>query len=132
MEQVLRERAAQIDPHGRIHFVGQQHDMPRVLAALDVFVLPSLYEGMPFAILEAMATARAIVSTTVDGTVELIEDGHTGLLVPPGASERLATALSRALGDPSLRIRMGQAARQVVVDRFDRRHMLERTFSLYK
>jgi glycosyltransferase involved in cell wall biosynthesis len=132
LEQALRAQAAQIDPHGRIHFIGQQHDIPGVLATLDVFVLPSLYEGMPFAILEAMATARAIVSTIVDGTAEVIEDGHTGLLVPIEAAEPLAAAISRMLGDPSLRERMGQAAHRVVVDRFDQRRMLERTFSLYK
>jgi glycosyltransferase involved in cell wall biosynthesis len=132
LEEALRAQAARIDPGGRIHFAGQQHDMPRALASLDVFVLPSLYEGLSFAVLEAMSTARAIVATAVDGTVEVIEDEHTGLLAPPGASEPLAKAITRLLGDSILRERLGQAARQTVVDRFDQRRMLDRTFALYE
>ena len=106
--------------------------MPRVLAALNLFVLPSLYEGLSFAVLEAMATARAIVATTVDGTVEVVEDGRTGLLVPPSASQPLAAAIIRLLGDPALRLRLGQAAREEVVVYFDQQHMLDRTFALYE
>ncbi|MEO7911319.1 MAG: glycosyltransferase [Roseiflexaceae bacterium] len=131
LEQELRARASQIDPLGHIHFVGQQHDMPRVLAALDIFVLPSLYEGLSFAVLEAMATERAIVATAVDGTVEVIEDGRTGLLIAPGAPTALAAAIISLLADPVLRVKMGQAARQIILDRFDQRQMLARTFSLY-
>jgi glycosyltransferase involved in cell wall biosynthesis len=132
MEQELRAQAAQIDTYGRIHFAGQQHSMPHVLAALDVFVLPSLYEGMSFAVLEAMATARAIVATAVDGTMEVIEDERTGLLVPPGAAEPLAAAIVRLLGDGALRARLGQAARDVAVAHFDQQQMLQRTYALYE
>jgi glycosyltransferase involved in cell wall biosynthesis len=131
LEQALRTKAAQIDPLGRIHFAGQQHDMPRVLAALDVFVLPSLYEGLSFAVLEAMAAERAIAATAVDGTAEVIEHGRTGLLVPPGATGALAAAIKQLLGDPLLRERIGQAARQTVLDRFNQQQMLEQTFRLY-
>jgi glycosyltransferase involved in cell wall biosynthesis len=131
LEQDLRAKASQIDPLGRIHFVGQQHDMPRVLAALDIFVLPSLYEGLSFAVLEAMAAERAIVATAVDGTVEVIEHGRTGLLIPPGSPAALAAAMTHLLADPLLRVRIGQAARQTILDRFDQRQMLARTFRLY-
>ena len=131
LEQDLRTKASQIDPLGRIHFVGRQHDMPRVLAALDIFVLPSLYEGLSFAVLEAMAAERAIVATAVDGTVEVIEDGRTGLLIPPGTPGALAAAITHLLADPLLRMQMGQAARQIILDRFDQRQMLARTFTLY-
>jgi glycosyltransferase involved in cell wall biosynthesis len=131
LEQDLRTQAAQIDALGRIRFVGQQHDMPRVLAALDIFVLPSLYEGLSFAVLEAMAAERAIVATAVDGTVEVIVDGRTGMLIPPGAPAALAAAITHLLADPILRVRMGQAARQTMLDRFDQQQMLARTFRLY-
>jgi glycosyltransferase involved in cell wall biosynthesis len=105
--------------------------MPRVLAAIDIFVLPSLYEGLSFAVLEAMATEHAIVATAVDGTVDVIEDGRTGLLIPPGAPGALAAAITRLLADPMLRVRIGRAARQTILDRFDQRQMLARTFTLY-
>jgi glycosyltransferase involved in cell wall biosynthesis len=131
LELELRAKAAQIDPLGRIHFAGQQHEIPRVLAALDIFVLPSLYEGLSFAVLEAMATESAIVATAVDGTVEVIEDGRTGLLVPPSATEALATALIRLLSDPILCRRIGKAARQTILDRFNQQQMLQQTFHLY-
>jgi glycosyltransferase involved in cell wall biosynthesis len=131
LEQDLRTKASQIDQLERIHFVGQQHDMPRVLAALDIFVLPSLYEGLSFAVLEAMATERAIVATAVDGTVEVIEDGRTGLLIPPGAPTALTAAITHLLADPLMRVRIGQAARQTILARFDQRQMLARTFTLY-
>jgi glycosyltransferase involved in cell wall biosynthesis len=132
LEHELRERAAQLDPLGRIHFVGQQDDMPRVLAALDVFVLPSLYEGLPFAVLEAMSTARPIVATSVDGTAEVIADGQNGLLAPPGQSEPLAAAIARMLADPQLRARFGEAARATATADFSQGQMLERTFALYE
>jgi glycosyltransferase involved in cell wall biosynthesis len=132
LEHELREQAAQIDPLGRIHFVGQQEDMPRVLAALDVFVLPSLYEGLSFAVLEAMAAARPIVATSVDGTAEVIVDGQNGMLAPPGQPAPLAAALARMLADPQLRARLGQAARATATADFDQGRMLERTFALYE
>ncbi len=78
-----------------------------------------------------MAAERAIVATAVDGTVEVIEDGRTGLLIAPGTPEALAAAITQLLADPLLRIRMGQAARQTILERFDERQMLARTFTLY-
>jgi glycosyltransferase involved in cell wall biosynthesis len=131
LEDTLRSRAALIDQQDRLRFVGQQHDVPRVLAALDLFVLPSLYEGLSFAALEAMATARAIVATAVDGTSEAITDGHTGLLVPPGAPEPLASAIVRLLGEAPLRAQLGKAARERAVRYFDQRQMLQHTYALY-
>lgn len=128
----LQTQTAQIDTNGRIHFVGQQHDMPKVLSTFDLFVLSSRYEGLSFAVLEAMATQQAIVATAVDGTSEVIEDGHTGLLVPPNDARALADAMIQLLGDPAARYRMGKAAREVVMTRFNQQQMLEHTFALYK
>jgi glycosyltransferase involved in cell wall biosynthesis len=132
LEPALRARAAQIDQRGRVHFAGQQSQIPQALAALDLFVLPSLYEGLPFAVLEAMAMERAIVATAVDGTSEVIEDGCSGLLVAPGAAGPLAAAIVRLLDDAALRARLGSAARARAVTHFDQRRMLERTFALYE
>jgi len=132
LEADLRAQATRIDQCRRIHFVGQQEHMPEALAALDLFVLPSLYEGLSFAVLEAMAMERAIVATAVDGTTEAIEPEHSGILVPPGVPGPLAAAIIRLLGDPPLRARLGQAARAAALAHFDQRQMLERTFALYE
>jgi len=132
LEADLRAQATRIDQCRRIHFVGQQEHMPEALAALDLFVLPSLYEGLSFAVLEAMAMERPIVATAVDGSTEAIEPEHSGILVPPGVPGPLAAAIIRLLGDPPLRARLGQAARAAVVAHFDQRQMLERTFALYE
>jgi glycosyltransferase involved in cell wall biosynthesis len=131
LESDLRTQAMQVDWYERIHFVGQQERMPEALAELDLFVLPSLYEGLSFAVLEAMAMERAIVATAVDGTAEVIEPEHNGILVPPGVPGPLAAAIVRLLGDPPLRAQLGLAARAAVLAHFDQRHMLERTFALY-
>lgn len=87
-------------------------DVGAVLAGFDIFVLPSLWEGLPYAILEAMRAGLAIVSTDVGGIPEAIEDGVTGLLVPPASTEALASAIGRLLDDPGLRERLGRAARE--------------------
>jgi glycosyltransferase involved in cell wall biosynthesis len=132
LEASLRAQASELDHHERIHFVGQQRHMPEALAALDLFVLPSLYEGLPFVVLEAMAMERAVVATAVDGTAEVIEDGRTGLLVEPGAVEPLALAIVRLLGDAGLRYELGCAARTRVAAHFNQQQMLDRTFALYE
>jgi glycosyltransferase involved in cell wall biosynthesis len=132
LEPELRERAARIDPLGRIHFVGQQEHMPAALAALDLFALPSLYEGLPFAVLEAMAMELPIVATAVDGVAEVIEDGRTGLLVPPGAPQPLAQAIVRLIEDEGLSIRLRRAARAHVTRSFDQKRMIANTFALYR
>ncbi len=132
LEASLRTQAAQLDSQGRIHFVGQQVQMPQVLATLDLFVLPSLYEGLPFALLEAMAMERAIVATAVDGTVDLLTHQQEGLLIPPGEVAPLATAMIHLLGDENLRQQLGQAARRKVVNYFEQKDMIAQTFSLYR
>jgi glycosyltransferase involved in cell wall biosynthesis len=131
-EQELRGLASALPRPAQVRFVGQLGDMPAALAALDVFVLPSFAEGLPFAVLEAMAMERAVVASDVDGTQEAIEHQRSGLLVPPGDPERLAAALVRLLGDAALRERLGKAARQRVQVAFSQRSMLERTYALYE
>lgn len=132
LEAALRAAATLLDDQGRIHFVGQQTAMPQALSELDVFALPSLYEGLSFAVLEAMATQRAIVATNVDGTCEALDHDRTGLLVPPDDAGAFAQALIRLLDDAGLRQQLGRAARQVVTQRFNQQHMLEQTFQLYE
>jgi glycosyltransferase involved in cell wall biosynthesis len=106
----LREQASRLGVADRVVFAGHRADVPDLLAAIDVFCVSSLYEGTPLALFEAMAAGRAIVSTSVDGCREVLEDGVTGLLVPPGDAAALADALVRVLGDPDLREGLGRRA----------------------
>ncbi len=101
-----------------VTFTGTRADMPDILAALDIVVLPSLWEGLPNVVLEAMAAAKPVVATAVGGTPEVVVDGITGLLVPPGDVAALAEALAALLADPARAKTMGAAGRQHVESHF--------------
>jgi glycosyltransferase involved in cell wall biosynthesis len=106
----LRKQAARLHLEDRVVFAGHRTDVPDLLAALDVFCISSLYEGTPLALFEAMAAGRPVVSTAVDGCREVLDDGVSGLLVPPADPEALADALERVATDGDLRVRLGQRA----------------------
>jgi glycosyltransferase involved in cell wall biosynthesis len=89
---------------------GQHSDMPGIYAAMDVFVLPSLNEGLPMTILEAMAASKPVIATRVGAIPKVIKDGHTGLLVDPGDVDGLRNALARLLTDSNLCHSIGAAA----------------------
>ena len=108
----LERRAAELGVADRVLFLGHRDDVPELLAACDVFALPSLYEGSSLALLEAMAAGRPVVGSAVPGTDELIADGRTGVLVAPGDPSALANALQRLLSDPELRAALGARARE--------------------
>jgi glycosyltransferase involved in cell wall biosynthesis len=108
----LRNQAAALGISRNLVFAGHRTDVPALLAATDVFCISSNYEGTPLVLFEAMAAGRAIVSTAVDGCREVLEEGRTGLLVPPKDPASLASALSTALDDPSLRAALGRAAQE--------------------
>jgi glycosyltransferase involved in cell wall biosynthesis len=100
-------------------FTGFRADIPRLLDAIDVLALPSLHEGMPLTVIEAAAAGRPVVATAVDGTPEVVVDGQTGRLVPPGDPAALARALRTLLADPDAIARMGGEARRRALERFD-------------
>lgn len=106
---------------GTLDYLGRLEDPRAALAACSVFVLPSHGEGMPMAVLEAMATGRAVVTCDSDGCRETIVDGESGILVPPAAPAALAVAMEQFLEDPSLAVRMGRAARERAERVFDAR-----------
>jgi len=101
----LERRAVELGIADRVRFVGKvpHDDVPLWMAAGDVFCLPSLSEGLPTVVCEAMACGRAVVATAVDGTPEIVDDGATGLLVAPRDPEGLAGALGRILADDAQR-----------------------------
>jgi glycosyltransferase involved in cell wall biosynthesis len=106
----LREQAATLGIAERVVFAGHRPDVPDLLGALDVFCISSLYEGTPLALFEAMAAGKAVVSTSVDGCREVLEDGVTGVLVAPADAAALADGLERVLGDAALRAALGGQA----------------------
>lgn len=128
----LEKAAAEAGHAGRVHFLGNRADIPAVLAAADAFVLPSLWEGLPMALLEAMAAGLPVVATSVSGTRQVVEDGRTGVLVPPGDEAALATALSRVAGDAELRRRLGAAGREHVQAEYSVSRQAQRHLELYR
>jgi glycosyltransferase involved in cell wall biosynthesis len=127
----LTNQAAALGLGRAVHFLGRQSDIAAWLAAADVVVLPSWFEGMPLAAIEALAMARPMVATAVDGTVEVIAHERTGLLVPPGDPVALAQAICRLLGDPRLARRLATVGQQSV-QRFDIRLQATATGALYE
>ena len=109
-----RASADQPTLDGRVHWLGRRDNVPGLLKAADLLVLPSLWEGMPNVVLEAMAARRPVVATAVEGTEELVVPDRTGWLVPPGNVGELADALLEASNDPGRLRRFGDAARDRV------------------
>jgi sugar transferase (PEP-CTERM/EpsH1 system associated) len=128
----LEVLAGDLGVAGRIHWAGHRRDVPHLLPALDVFVQPSLHEGLPNTVLEAMAAGLPVVATAVGGTPEVVVDGLTGVLVPPRDSSALAGAVAMLLSDQNLRHGMGQAGRERVAKHFAARRMIEQTERLYE
>jgi len=106
----LRRQAGELGIADRVVFAGHRNDVPDLLGAIDVFCISSVYEGTPLTLFEAMAAGKAVVSTAVDGCREVLEEGSTGLLVPPRDPDALAAALGRVLDDAPLRASLAAAA----------------------
>jgi glycosyltransferase involved in cell wall biosynthesis len=114
----------------RVHFLGEQPDVAPYLRRMDVYVQPSVTEGLSVSILEAMATGLPVVATAVGGTPEVVIDGETGLLVPPREPRKLAEAIERLLADRGLREAFGKAGRTRVEAHFGEKLMLQRVEAL--
>jgi glycosyltransferase involved in cell wall biosynthesis len=128
----LELRTTAMELNRDIRFLGNRRDIPALLAAADLFVLPSLWEGLPLVLLEAMAAGLPAVVTAVGGNPEVVGNGIAGVLVPPGDAHALAKALSSLLNDPLRRERMGQAARQRVERYFSVQKFVEAHEQLYE
>jgi glycosyltransferase involved in cell wall biosynthesis len=116
---------------GRVQFLGWRGDVPRLMAALDVLLVPSLWEGFGLVILEAMAQRVPAIGSDVSAIPEIIIQGETGLLVPPEDIDRLTEALTLLLGDHALRQHMGLLAEDRLETNFSESRMVDQTVALY-
>jgi len=114
-----------------VQFLGEIQEIPELLNALDVYALPSLYEGICNSLLEAMASRLPVVATATGGNPEVIVDGESGILFPVGDAGALARALDRLRYDPAFRARLGHAAQERVRSRFSLQSMVNSYDSLY-
>jgi glycosyltransferase involved in cell wall biosynthesis len=130
--EALGERAASLGVGDRIHFAGNRDDVPRVLAALDVFVFTSYSEGLSGALLEAMAAGTPIVSTGIVENRELVTDGETATLVPTHAPSAVARAVVDLLDDPERAAALGRAAQQDALERFSLERMVGNFEAFYE
>jgi len=128
----LEGLASSLGVADRVRFLGFQSDIPGFLSALDVFVTPTLREGMSISLLEAMAATKPIVASSIPQNREVIEDGVTGLVVPTSNPRAIARAIARFAKDPELARACGQAARQRVLDQYTLERTLEATWALYR
>lgn len=115
----LEEQVALLGLEGRVTFTGARDDVARLLAAADLFVLPSLTEALPTVVAEAMAAGLPVVATRVGGIPEMVRHGEAALLVPPADPDALAAAVCRLLANPLQAAAMGRAGRRLVAERFD-------------
>ena len=114
-----------------VRFLGNRHDIPALLAASDLFILPSLWEGLPMALIEAMASGLPVIASCVSGTSEVMRDRETGLLVEPGQSAELKSAILNMLSNPVAALEMGKAARRRVEQRFGAQQQAREHLDLY-
>ncbi|HML54235.1 MAG TPA: glycosyltransferase family 4 protein [Solidesulfovibrio magneticus] len=132
LRDALTKQAASLGVLARLRFAGWagREEMPDLLRRADLFVFPSRDEGMPNAVLEAMAAGLPVVATRISGNEEVVADGETGLLVPPDDPDALAGALAGFLADAALRRRMGAAGRERVCREYSWRSVAERYAAL--
>ena len=127
----LRRQIKELGLEKQIIMAGLRDDIPRILAALNVFVLPSLREGVPQGIAQALAMKKAVVATAVGGVLELIENETTGILVPPRDVEALSEGIVELLDDKEKAKRLGENGRRLIEEKFSLETMVEKIESLY-
>jgi glycosyltransferase involved in cell wall biosynthesis len=116
---------------GRVSLLGVRADIPSLLSNYDILALPSLWEGLPFAVIEGMMAGLPVVASRVGGVPELVEHGVTGFLVPAGDAAALADALRTLVNDGNLRRQMGGAGRARAIRQFTAERMVRETLAVY-
>jgi glycosyltransferase involved in cell wall biosynthesis len=118
LRDALKQDAQALSIASRVHFLGARRDLGDLLSAIDVFVMPSLWEGLPLSMILAMGAGLPVVVTSVAGIPEVVENGKTGWLVPAGNVVGLSQALAEVFAEPARAASVGQAAREFVLPRF--------------
>jgi glycosyltransferase involved in cell wall biosynthesis len=131
-EAELRAVAAKLGVRGRLTFLGGEVRAEELLRNLDVFVLPSPREAVGISILQAMASSKPVVAAGAGALFEVVRDGETGFLVPPGDAKALAGKVTQLLADEQRRVEMGRAGRELVEKEFSLSRMVEGTQSVYE
>jgi glycosyltransferase involved in cell wall biosynthesis len=130
-EQLNRLRAVMPNGH-RVRILGHRNDIPELLAAADAFVFPSLYEGMPGAVIEAMAVGLPIIASNICAVAEVADQNRNALLVPPGNVSELASAISALLTNHALRNSLAAHGRRRFLERFTLQHSTHRMAELFR
>jgi glycosyltransferase involved in cell wall biosynthesis len=132
LRESLQNQVAREDLSLRVHFAGRRNDVPSLLRAAHLFVLPSLWEGLPNVVLEAMAAGVPLVASRVEGISDLIEDRQSGVVVPPNSAPLLVEAIERLLANPQEAQRLASNAQHIVQERFAWSHVVEQYDELYR
>lgn len=130
-ETALKALATRLGLDGRVIFAGRRSDIPAVMGASDIFVLPSVNEALPTVLAEAMAAGLPIAATDIGGIPEMVEPGVNGVLLPPRDPAKLAHACRRLLDDPGWAARLGSRGRQIACERFGIKAHISRLGALY-
>jgi glycosyltransferase involved in cell wall biosynthesis len=127
----LHAKASALGLDGAVHWPGLQQDVRPFLAAMDIYMMSSMFEGLPIALLEAMSMQCAVVATSVGGIPEVLEDRVNGFLVEAGHPDRLAQRVGELLAEREMADRFGNAGRRTVEDRFSIRRMTRELEATY-
>jgi len=127
----LEREAKKLSLEDVVWFMGEREDVAKFLSVFDVFILPSLWEGLPYVLIEAAAFGKPVVATDIDGVREVIENGQTGILVPPKNPGSLAQAVVRLLQDKDYALKLGQKIDEEVPPRFTLSRMVAEIQNLY-
>ncbi|HVY56129.1 MAG TPA: glycosyltransferase family 4 protein [Thermodesulfobacteriota bacterium] len=128
----LEKEAQELRLSDRVIFLGQRNDVRELLLGCDLFVLPSLFEGLPLSVMEAMAAGKPVIASNIGGVNELIRDGETGCLVPPGDTDALSRSINALISDPALSRKMAIAGRTLVEKEFSSASMVSGVTEIYK
>ena len=131
LKSALQTQTLNLRLKNHVHFLGNRQDVPALLAASDLFILPSLWEGLPMALIEAMASGLPVIATRVSGTNQVMVHGKTGLLVEPGDVKELERAMLFLLSNPDTTMKMGRAARSRVESHFSAQKQAQEYFDLF-
>jgi len=127
----LENLARELGLEGRVTFAGHRQDAIHIYGGFDMVLCPSLFEGMPNVVLEAMGAGRPVIATSIDGVLEVIGDSRTALLVPPGDERALSSAVADLLDDKDLRETMGAAGKKWVSENFSLVRTVDRVEDLF-